>query len=276
MRNLPGKRVLITGAGSGLGREMALAFSDAGAQVVVTDVNSAGIAVTAELVQAAGGRAICLPMDVTDVNNVLEVRRQLHQLHGPIDILVNNAGIVRGGGFLEVPVQAHRNMLEVNALGPVIVTHAFLPDLIAQPEGHCVNIVSASGMIPLPNCATYAASKWAALGLSDSIREELRSAGHGHVRVTAVCPGFLDTGLFAGARQPRFMPRLETSRLAVQIVRAVEADKNYLLTPWLVKIIPICKAILPLSLGQWIVDWLGVTTMHSLPDQQTHPTTGVA
>jgi NAD(P)-dependent dehydrogenase (short-subunit alcohol dehydrogenase family) len=261
MRELAGKRVLITGSGSGLGRELALAFAEAGAEIVATDINVAGIVETAKLVQAAGGRAISISMDVTNVDSVLAARRQLHQLHGPIDILVNNAGILRGGRFLDVPMQGHRDTFAVNTLGPVIVTHAFLPDLIAQPEGYCVNIVSAAGMIPLPNAATYAASKWAALGFSESIREELRIEGHRHVRVTAVCPGLIDTELFAQSRPPRLMPRLKTAPLAKQIVRAVTTGKHYLRTPWLVRIIPICKAVLPLSVGRRIVDWLGVTTM---------------
>ena len=259
---IAGKRVLITGAGNGLGRELALAFSDADAEVIVTDIDSESVTKTAELVQAAGGTTICLSADVTDVDSVMEIRSQLHRLHGPIDVLVNNAGTVCGGAFLDVSIAAHRTTMEVNALGPLIVTHVFLPDLIARAEAHCVNIVSAAGMIAMPYGAAYAASKWAALGLSDSIREELRSAGHRHVGVTAVCPGLLDTELFAASRQPRLMPRLNAAGLAKQIVRAVKTNKKYLLTPWLAKIIPISNATLPLCIRQRIFDWLGVTTMH--------------
>jgi all-trans-retinol dehydrogenase (NAD+) len=275
VRSLVGKRVLITGAGGGLGRQMSLAFSAAGAEIVVTDVDATAIAETARLVLAAGGRAICVTMDVTDTKSVLAARQQLHQMHGAIDILVNNAGIVRGGQFLDVSVEAHCKTLDVNAMGPVIVTHAFLPDLIAQPESHCVNIVSAAGLIPVPNCATYAASKWAALGLSNSIREELRRAGHRHVRVMAVCPGFLNTEMF-GEQNVRFMPRLQASDLAGHIVHAVRANKPYLLSPWLVKTIPLCRAMLPLLIRQWVFDWLGVSTLHPMADQPSLPATGVA
>jgi short-subunit dehydrogenase len=258
MKDLQKKRVLITGAGSGLGRELALAFAHNGAEVVVTDIDAAGMMETARMVRAEDGRAICLPMDVTDIDNVRRVRQTLHQQHGPVDVLVNNAGIVRGGEFLEVSLENHREMLEINALGPMSVTYAFLPDLISQPEGHCVNIISAAGMLPLPHGVSYASSKWAALGFSDSLREELRLAGHRHVHVTSICPSYIDTGMFAGVRMPRFTRPLQAAPLARKVVRAVQRDKDYLLTPWLVHIIPIGK-VLPLAFGQLLSDWLGVT-----------------
>ena len=114
-------------------------------------------------------------------------------------------------------------------------------------------------MLPLPHGSTYASSKWAALGFSDSIREELRLEGHHHVRVTAVCPSYLDTRMFAGVRMPRFTRPLAAQPLARKVVRALQGNKSYLLTPLMVKIIPITKAFLPLFMAQWLCDWFGIT-----------------
>lgn len=260
MRNLSDKLTLITGAGHGLGRELALAFAREGSQVVATDMNPELLDETRALIESEAGQLSAYLMDVTRVDQVLRVRDQIHEEHGRIDILVNNAGIVIGGDFLEVPLERHLATLEVNACGPVIVAHAFLPDLISQPEGHCVTIASACGIIPSPNGSSYSSSKFAALGFTESIREELRLAGHHHVRVTAVCPSYIDTGMFEGVGIPLLTRPLPPAQVAQKVIRAVQRQKAYLLTPWIVNLIPLGKALLPLKLAQWICDRMGVTS----------------
>ena len=198
MKNMQNKRVLVTGAGGALGRALSQAFATAGCEVVVTDIHRASLDETVRLVEAHGGHAAGFLMDVTDVGDVQRIRQELHRHLGPIDILVNNAGIVAGGPFTDVPLERHRAVLSVNLVGPLIVTHAFLADLIARPEAHLVTISSASGMLPIPLQASYTASKWGALGFSDAIREELRIEGNPHVGVTSVCPSYTDSGMFRG------------------------------------------------------------------------------
>ena len=133
-----------------------------------------------------------------------------------MDVLVNNAGIVHGGPFLDVPVERHLATYRVNVLGLVAVTHAFLPDLIASADSHLVNIASASGYIGLPHGSTYASSKWAVIGFSESLLLELELHGHRHVHVTTVCPSYVTTGLFDGARAARTTSLLSPERLAAQ------------------------------------------------------------
>ena len=106
---------------------------------------------------------------------------------GPIDVLVNNAGVVFGGPFLDVDLDRHLATIAVNLSGVITLTHAFLPDLIARPVGHIVNIASAAAVIALPMATSYAASKWAVLGFSDSLREELASPAI----VTSASPRFV-------------------------------------------------------------------------------------
>ncbi len=122
---------------------------------------------------AAGYRAQAFRLDVSDSDQVRALVDVVHEDGGQIDVLVNNAGVVFGGAFLDVPIEAHLTTLRVNALGPVMLTHAFLPDLISRQDAHLVNVASAAGYLPVPMSTTYAASKWATLGFSESIQAEL-------------------------------------------------------------------------------------------------------
>jgi len=148
----------------------------------------------------------------------------------------------------------------VNTLGLVAMTHAFLPDLIKGTDGHVVNVASASGYIGLPFGATYASSKWAVIGFSESLALELELQGHGHVHVTSVCPSYVSTGLFDGAKAPLFTRLLTADRVADLTVRAILGDKPQVRTPWLVPATPILKALLPFRLFYKAAAILGVNT----------------
>jgi short-subunit dehydrogenase len=258
MTILHDKRVLITGAGHGLGREMAKAFAKAGCEVIVTDLDFESVAETLLCLTKANGSAFGYAMDVTNVSSVRAVHERVNEEHGPVDVLINNAGIVSGGTFENVSLEQHRATLEVNALGPMIVTHTFLPDLIARPEAHIVNISSASALLPLPFAASYAASKWAVLGYSESLLEELQLTGHGNVHVTTICPGYIATGMFTGVKTPLWMPMLTPGALAERVLDAVQSNREILLTPWQVRLVPIIKALLPRPLQRWLGRILGV------------------
>lgn len=258
MKNLSSRRVLITGAGHGLGLATARAFAKAGAFVIITDREAERVAEAICELQIEALPCAGYVMDVTDPADVRDVRDRIHAEHGKVDVLVNNAGIVSGGQFLEVPLEKHLATYDVNTHGPVIVTHMFLQDLLDGDEGHVVNIASASALIALPNATTYASSKWAVLGFTDSLREELELTGQDHVGVSAICPSYISTGMFEGAKAPLFTPFLEPDVLAQRIVRAVQKKKSHLLTPWLVKLIPLGKATWPRRVFRRLLQFLGV------------------
>ena len=277
---LDGRWVLITGAGHGLGRAMAGAFADAGSRIIVTDQDPDRVDSTTRWLSRRGNPAVGIEMDVTSERSVAEARRDVISRIGSVDVLVNNAGIVRGGPFIDVPLEEHLTTLDVNTHGPIRVTHAFLPDLLASPVAHLVNIISASALIGLPGASTYAASKWALLGFSESLREELRQAGHSQACVTAVCPSYISTGLFAGVRPPRFTRMLTPAVVARQVVKAVLNRRPKLMLPRSVSLIPISRALLPDSWSQRLGDWTGIhagmANWHGHQRAETDPLTKAA
>ena len=271
MHTLEGKRVLITGAASGIGRQLARRFAASGAQVIAADIDGEGAGRTAAELVAAGAQASACVMDVTNPAQVRAARERINADGGPIDVLVNNAGVVFGGPFLSVPIERHLATYRVNTEGLAIVTHVFLPDLIARPEAHLVTVASASSFVGLPFGASYGASKWAALGFSESLRLELRELGHVHVGLTAVCPSYVGTGMFDGVTTPRLTRMLTPERVADLTVRAVLAGRAWVLTPWLVKVTPFLRGVLPRQVFDAVARAFGVnTSMTSWHGRDSH------
>lgn len=245
MRTLRDKRVLITGAASGIGRQLAARCAAEGAVIILTDLDEPRLLQTARELRTGGCTVHPYRLDVTDAEDVASVRERIHADGGPVDVVINNAGTVFGGDFLDVPLDKHLLTLDVNLRGPVLVTHAFLPDLISRPDAHIVGIASLVGLTGAPGAATYAASKWGVIGLDESLELELQRQGNTHVHVTTVCPGLVSTDLFAGARNLRLLPRLTPEAVADRVVRAVLADRPYVRIPVMVKLVPALRALLP-------------------------------
>ena len=271
MKDFDRKRVLVTGGAGGLGHALARRFAAEGAELVLTDLAAP---VLDDMVADFVRRGVPCQghvVDVTDMDGVTRLRDRVHEQGGPIQVLVNNAGVVHGGPFLEVPLERHLHTLRVNVDGLVAMTHAFLPDLIASPEGQLVNVASASGFVGLPFGSTYAASKWAVIGLSESLRLELKKLGHAHVGVTTVCPSYVDTGMFEGVKPPRLTRFLTADEVAVEVLAAVRAHKPFVLEPWLVKLTPFLAHALPKGVSDLLSDVFGATT--GMKSWRGHPPT---
>jgi short-subunit dehydrogenase len=260
MSKLRGKRVLITGGAQGIGLEMATKFAGRGAEVVIADLNEDKLGEAKAKIEAAGPRAWGFRVDIANPASIASLKAQIAAEAGPIDVLVNNAGVVFGGPFVETPLDRHFKTFEVNILGMVAMTHAFLPGLIERPEAHLVNIASASGLIALPYGSTYASSKWAAIGFSESIRAELKLLGHEHVHVTIVCPSYIGTGMFEGAETPKTTHILEPEFVAEKVVSAVERNRVYVREPWIVKVTPLLRGILPTAISDKVSHLFGADT----------------
>lgn len=260
MSRLEGKRVLITGGAQGIGFEMALKFADRGAQIVIADIDEEKLEQAKTELSARGVVVSGFQVDVTNPASIASLRAQIGAEVGAIDVLVNNAGVVFGGPFTQVSLDDHFKTYEVNVLGLVAMTHAFLADLIARPEAHLVHIASASGFIGLPYGSSYASSKWAVIGFGESIRAELNLEGHEHVHHTIVCPSYIGTGMFHGAAAPKATSILEPADLAEKVVQAVERNKIHVLEPFMVKLTPLLRDLLPTALYDRMAHLFGADT----------------
>ncbi|MBX7072821.1 MAG: SDR family NAD(P)-dependent oxidoreductase [Pirellulales bacterium] len=270
MKTLRGKKVLITGAAQGIGKQTALRFAQEGAALILVDLRPEQLPQAVADVKSAGAAdAWSYQLDVTDFDAIPELRSRIFEAHGAIDVLVNNAGTAYGGLFLDVPLKKHLMTYQVNTLGLVAMTYAFLPDMVSRPEAHLVNIASAAGLIGLPYGSTYASSKWSVIGFSESLRLELKGQGKGHVGVTSICPSVVNTALFAGTKPAKTTRRLEPEEIADRIVRAVLANKAFVMAPSLVRLTVFLRGVLPLRVFDWVGDQFGSTKAMATWDGHT-------
>lgn len=253
--NLRGARVVLTGGARGLGLALAQEFRAKGARVVLLDRDEAELD---RAVALLGPQVVGHRLDVTDLTAVTTLRDEI-LADGPVDVLVNNAGVVFGGAFTDVPLAKHLATFQVNVAGMLALTHAFLPHLITRPRAAILNIASASALVALPNGASYAASKAAVLNFSESLDAELREQGHHQVRVSALCPNFIATGMFAGARSALGTWMLTPEQVAAAGVGMVEHGSGRLILPWTAALLLAGFGWLPRPVFHAIARWFGVS-----------------
>jgi meso-butanediol dehydrogenase / (S,S)-butanediol dehydrogenase / diacetyl reductase len=181
---------LITGAGSGIGRRVACEFARSGARVVVADISLDGAETTAREISQLGCEAVVRALDVTSAAEVTRTVTDVSASVGPISVLVNCAGVSSMAPFLELTEDDWDRNMDVNAKGVFLVTREVMRTMVARREGCVVSIASAAAKEGTPLLAHYSASKWAVLGLTQSVAREVAPFG---VRVNAVCPGCVRT-----------------------------------------------------------------------------------
>src|SRR4051794_21448191 len=190
--------VSVTGAGSGIGRETALAFAREGAELVISDIDEASVKETAAQITARGGVAHAYPLDVSDANAVEQFADQVSAEHGVPDIVVNNAGVGHAGLFLDTPAEEFDRVLDINFGGVVNCCRSFGRRLVDRGTGgHIVNISSMAAYSPQQSMNAYSTSKAAVFMFGDCLRAELDQAGVG---LTTVCPGVINTNMLRTTR----------------------------------------------------------------------------
>ena len=263
MRDVNGRAVLITGGAAGMGRLWAERFAADGARLALWDISEDALNKTAEALRATGSTVITDIVNVADSKAVYKAAKKLEAELGGIDVLVNNAGIVRSGDFLDTPDEDISAVLDVNLKGIFWTMKAFLPRMVERNDGHIVNISSASGFIGVPKIPAYVASKWGVIGLTESVKMEIANMKKDGVHFTVVCPSYVDTGMFEGARPPRMTKMLRPENIVNVSYEAFKKNKFMVMEPFMVKFTPALKSLLPARVFDSLSSFLGVnTSMH--------------
>lgn len=245
MTQIKNRCVLITGGASGIGKLIAKRCLEQRAyKVILWDINEINLLKTKDEFANSGYEVDTDVVDVADLSDILRASKKVKDTYTTVDILFNNAGIVVGKSFVE---HSHRDIektININTAALMHIAREFLPEMIDQCEGHIINIASASGLIANPNMSVYAASKWAVVGWSESVRLEMEKEKTG-VNITTVLPGYISTGMFDGVKAPLLTPTLTPEYIVDKIMEAVKNNEIILQEPFMVKSVPILKGLLP-------------------------------
>ena len=213
MKTLDGKVVVITGAGSGIGRALALDLAARGSLLALSDVDDDGLAETVDLVKAVGARELRSDhLDVADRAAFTAYAAAVAEQFGRVNVVVNNAGVALTGDLDDLTYDDMEWIVGINFWGVVHGTKEFLPHLIASGDGHVVNLSSLFGLISMPSQSLYNATKYAVRGMTEALREEMLVAGH-PVGVTSVHPGGIKTAIARNSRVSADQDKAATAKL---------------------------------------------------------------
>lgn len=251
MRTVCGKHALVTGAASGIGRAIALALADRGADLFLLDVDLPGLTEVAWQVRQKGVQVSVRCCDLAVPREISESVEALARSGRPVDVLVNNAGIAYYGPTHLMSAAERDRLLAVNLLGPIQLTCELLPSLIERSEAHVLNVSSIAGLVASARLAAYHVSKFGLVGFSESLRAEYGRRGLG---VTALCPGLVKTDLFQTAmhgHRDKPLPKppdwvcTSPERVARRAVRAILRDEGLVLVTPMAHVLWLLKRLSP-------------------------------
>jgi short-subunit dehydrogenase len=251
MRDIRGKRALVSGAASGIGRAIALELARQGVNLYLIDIDACGLAVVAAAARAAGVVVVDRRCDVSQSSEVSATVADVLSRWQGVDILVNNAGITYYGRTDEMSTEVWDRVMRVNLSSHVQFTRELLPSLLARREAHVVNVCSMFGLVAMPKLAAYCTSKHGLVGFSEALRAEYGREGLG---VTALCPGFVATNLFSSApladnsKGPKVPPRIfctTPEKVARATVKAIRRNRRMVVVEPIAKLLTTIKRFSP-------------------------------
>ena len=242
--------VLITGGASGVGKIMGRMVLERGANhLIVWDINTVNIESTVKELSSLG-RVNGYIVDVANNSAIKSAYKQVCEECGQVDVLINCAGIITSNKtFDQLTEEEIVRTININTIAPMFVASAMLPDMLERNSGHICTITSAGGMLGNPRMSVYGASKWGAIGWSESLRIELNSSRK-NVRVTTIAPYYIKTGMFDGVKS-RIIPILSPEYVARKILNAIEKNKSFRGIPFGYHFIRLCQGFLPTRLFDW-------------------------
>lgn len=260
LKSVREKVILVTGAGSGLGRLLAQKFALLGARVVLVDVDETRNNDTLQTLKQMQCKAHAYTCDISNENQVEELGDKVTRDVGSVDILINNAGVMSAKPLMELSNEQIKRTLQINTLSHFWTIRQFLPRMLENGEGHIVAIASAAGMIGCSNLVDYCASKHAVMGLMSALREELSDTGkEDFIQLTVICPGTMNTGMVESpkTRFPSILPILNVEDVSDKVVKAVLQNKRILVIPTIVHVIYKVANLFPLEVPMDLQRYLG-------------------
>jgi all-trans-retinol dehydrogenase (NAD+) len=259
MKNLKDKNVLITGGALGMGKSLAMMFLKQGSRVTIVDILEDKLNQTKQELSQFGyvSAYVC---NIADKKAVYDLAAKVKNDFGTIDILVNNAGVVKSNPFMEKPDETIEKTIAVNLMAHFWTIKAFLPGMIEKKEGHMVNIASAGGLLGVPYITDYCASKFAVIGLTESLRQEIKLLGLKNINFSYVCPNTVNTGMFDGAKAVKGTKMLSTEAVTKKIIAGIKKNKSMIGVPASVYLLPIVKAIMPIPMMDLFCRIMGIAT----------------
>ena len=237
MKDFSSKLVLVTGSASGIGRATALRFSEEGADLILVDINEAGLEDAAREIESRGRKALRYKADLSDAAQVETLHRRVTDDIGTPDVLMNAAGVAIVTRVEEAGLEDWRWILETNLWGYIYMIHYFLPDMILRRSGYVINVASGAGLFAVPYQAPYNTSKHAVVGLTESVRQEMERYGIG---ASSVCPGMIRTSIINTVRVIGFKDSAQKmahkaasppEKMADAIIRGVRKNKAVIMYP---------------------------------------------
>ncbi|KAJ8322074.1 hypothetical protein KUTeg_000545 [Tegillarca granosa] len=268
-KSVNGEIVLITGSGSGMGRQLAVEFGKLGAILVLWDIDETSNFQTAEIIRQNGSKCYTYKCNVGSREEIYHVGKQVKEEVGEVTYLINNAGVVTGKRLVNCPDHMIERTFNVNLLAYFWTVKCFLPSMMMNNHGHIVNIASSTGLVGLNKLVDYSATKiWYC---------RLVFSGYNGIHTTLVCPSFVKTGMFEGCemRFPWVIPPLDKKKTVDRIMQAILTNQHMLCIPKLIYFFAFLKTILPVAAFCEICRFFGSATFmdtykgRDLPSPQT-------